>query len=613
MKRHCEFLFFAGFLFFLYGCRRYPEMTLEEIDAYRASSSNSILSRTVSKPFRDEGWKTGVEGGTWNSTISGDPKSFNLLIAERDAATSGILSYMTDSLADYNYVKREWVPRLASFEIRTDEKRGTLDIVYTLRDDIFWSFFADARPRVKITSDDVVFWYNEIYGDEECSSSAYNSRFMEMPDGTVEEITIEKINSRSFVFHFPRIVAEPVLATNMSFGPSFIYKKAKDEGGAAEVKRILTVASDPKLIPSCGKYFLTEYTPGQRIVYERNPYYWEKDSEGKSIVYPERMVCQIVGDSNTGYLLFKQGKIEEYSPAPEQLEDVVDGAENLEDNGYTVFSSGGNMSAGFWSFNQNPRNSSEPCYYWFTKKEFRQAMSCLLNRQRIISQTYRGLAEPKYSFFPSANKFYNENIILQYRFSHEHAQKLLYNCGFSRRADGFLYDDKGQKVEFDLTIVSSNNVYSDIAQIIADECKKEGITVNVRQTDFQRLVEQLTSTYDWQSLMIGLSGGAIFPTQGSNVWVSSGNLHLWNPLQKTPATDWEARIDWLYNEASCIVDDEKAKPYWDEYQSIILEQCPVIYLVRGRSFYSILNRWDLSNVYYDNVGGAETNHVFLRQ
>lgn len=586
---------------------------MEEIDAYRASSSNSILSRTVSKPFRDEGWKTGVEGGTWNSTISGDPKSFNLLIAERDAATSGILSYMTDSLADYNYVKREWVPRLASFEIRTDEKRGTLDIVYTLRDDIFWSFFADARPRVKITSDDVVFWYNEIYGDEECSSSAYNSRFMEMPDGTVEEITIEKINSRSFVFHFPRIVAEPVLATNMSFGPSFIYKKAKDEGGAAEVKRILTVASDPKLIPSCGKYFLTEYTPGQRIVYERNPYYWEKDSEGKSIVYPERMVCQIVGDSNTGYLLFKQGKIEEYSPAPEQLEDVVDGAENLEDNGYTVFSSGGNMSAGFWSFNQNPRNSSEPCYYWFTKKEFRQAMSCLLNRQRIISQTYRGLAEPKYSFFPSANKFYNENIILQYRFSHEHAQKLLYNCGFSRRADGFLYDDKGQKVEFDLTIVSSNNVYSDIAQIIADECKKEGITVNVRQTDFQRLVEQLTSTYDWQSLMIGLSGGAIFPTQGSNVWVSSGNLHLWNPLQKTPATDWEARIDWLYNEASCIVDDEKAKPYWDEYQSIILEQCPVIYLVRGRSFYSILNRWDLSNVYYDNVGGAETNHVFLRQ
>lgn len=613
MKRSYAFLFFAGFLFFLHGCRRYPEMTLEEIDAYRASSSNSILSRTVSKPFTDGLWETGVSGGTWNGTISGDPKSFNLLIAERDAATSGILGYMTDSLADYNYIRREWVPRLASFEIRINEKEETLDIIYTLRNDIFWSFFGNATPRVKVTSDDVVFWYNEIYGDEECGSSAYNSRFMEMPDGTVKEITIEKISERSFVFHFPRIVAEPVLATNMSFGPAFIYKKAKDEGGAAGVKRILTVASDPKSIPSCGKYFLTEYTPGQRIVYERNPDFWEKDSERKSIVYPERMVCQIAGDSNTEYLLFKQGRIEEYSPSPEQLEDVVDGADNLGNKGYTVFSSEGNMSAGFWSFNQNPKNSDEPYYYWFTKKEFRQAMSCLLNRERIISQTYRGLAEPKYTFFPSANKFYNEEIILQYRFSHSHAQKLLADSGFSRSQDGFLYDDKGRKVEFDLTIVSSSNVYSDIAQIIADECKKEGITVNVRQTDFQRLVEQLTSTYDWQTLLIGLSGGSIFPTQGSNVWVSSGNLHLWNPLQKTPATDWEARVDWLYNEASCIVDDDKARPYWDEYQRILLEQCPVIYLVRGRSFYSILNRWDLSNVYYDNVGGAETTRVFLRQ
>ena len=88
---------------------------------------------------------------------------------------------------------------------------------------------------------------------------------------------------------------------------------------------------------------------------------------------------------------------------------------------------------------------------------------------------------------------------------------------------------------------------------------------------------------------------------------------MWNPLQKTPATDWEERIDWLYNEASCIIDEKKAKPYWDEYQRIILEQCPVIYLVRGRSFYALNNRWDMSNVYFDNTGGAETSRVFLRQ
>lgn len=617
MKKRVEFFILKSFILFcsilVLCCKKYPEMTLEEIDAYRAQSSDGILSKTINKPFTDEQWKTGKSGGVWNSTISADPKSFNLLIAERDGATKGILSQMVDSLVDYNYVKREWVPRLASFKIVTNNEKNTLDVIYTLRDDIYWSYYKNRYEKIEITSDDVIFWYDEIYGDEECGSSAYNSRFMEMKDGSEKEITIEKIDKKSFVFHFPRIVAEPLLATNMDFGPAFIYKKAKDEGGVQAVKNLFTVAVDPKEIPSCGKYFLTEYTPGQRLVYERNDDYWEKDSQKKSIVYPEKMICQIVGDNNTEYLLFKQGKLEDYATTPEQLEDVVNSANNLEDTGYTVFSSAGNMSAPFWTFNQNPINSAKPFYKWFTKKEFRQAMSCLLNRERIISQTYRGLAEPKYTFFPSANKYYNEEIILQYRFSHSHAQKLLTAAGFVKKTDGFLYDEDNEKVEFDLTITSSNNIYSDIAQIIVDECKKQGITINVRQTDFQRLVEQLTSTYDWQTLMIGLSGGSIFPTQGSNVWVSSGNLHMWYPLQKTPATEWEKRVDYLYNEASCIVDYEKAKPYWDEYQQIILEQCPVIYLIRGRSFYAINNRWDLSNVYYDNVSGAETSHVYLKQ
>ncbi len=606
-------LFILALLFFVFSCKRYPEMTLEEIEAFKAGSAQGILSKTIDKPYKGEEWKTGKNGGVWNTTLSGDPKSFNLLIAEGDGVTSGILSYLTDSLVDYNLVKKEWTPRLADFKIVTDEKNGTLDVVYTLRDDLYWSYYNNSEPAVKITSDDVVFWYNEIYGDRECASSAYNSRFMTMSDGSEKEITIEKIDERSFVFHFPRIIAEPLLATNMNFGPAFIYKKAKESGGVKAVKQLFTVDVNPRTIPSCGRYFLVQYVPGQRLVYERNESFWEKDEENKSIVYPDKMLCQIVGDQNTSYLLFKQGRIESYSPLPEQLEDVVNNADNSGTQGYSVFSSAGNLDASFWTFNQNPKNKDKKYYKWFTTKEFRQAMSCLLNRERIIKQTYRGLGEPKYSFFNSANRFYNEDIILQYRFSHSHAQKLLESAGFVKKDDGFLYDKDGVKVEFDLTVASSNNIYSDIAQIITDECKKEGITINVRQTDFQRLVEQLMSSYDWQTLLIGLSGGSLFPTQGSNVWLSGGNLHMWNPLQQTPATEWEARVDWLYNEASCIVDAQKAKPYWDEYQQIILEQCPVIYLVRGRSFYALNNRWDFSNFYFDNMNGADTTHLWLKQ
>ena len=612
------------FSFSAFSCTRVPEMTLEEIEAARASLSNTLIERTVHRPqTAGTEFAPGKVGGTWNDAISGDPKSFNLLIAEKDGSTTAVLSPMVQYLADYDIYKREWKPYLASFEIKTDEENDTLDVIYTLRDDIYWTFYENRHERVPVTSDDVIFWYNEIQGDEACGSSSYNRRFMQKADGTEAEVTIEKLSEKSFVFHFPTIIAEPILHTNMDFGPAFLYKPAKEKGGAEAVKNLFTVATDPREIPSCGPYFLVEYTPSQRLVYKRNADYWKKDANGESHYYPEEMISSIVGDNNTSYLLFTQGKLESYSPTPEQLESVVDAAKNklnpdgelLDDSknrtdGYTVFNADGGMNASFWSFNQNPQNKDEPYYKWFTKKEFRQAMSCLLNRERIISQTYRGLGEPTYSFFPKINRYYDDAIMLQYRYSHAHAQTLLAAAGFVKREDGFLYDEDGERVSFDISYTGNATIFSDIAQIITDECKKEGITVTPRPTDFQKLVDQLMSSYDWQSILIGFGGGSVFPTQGSNVWVSDGNLHLWYPLQKTPATDWEARVDELYHTAKRITDYETAKPYWDEYQRIFLEECPIIYLVRSRSFFALSNRWNMTNMYFDNMNGAETSYLW---
>jgi peptide/nickel transport system substrate-binding protein len=188
----------------------------------------------------------------------------------------------------------------------------------------------------------------------------------------------------------------------------------------------------------------------------------------------------------------------------------------------------------------------------------------------------------------------------------------LESIGMKRDLFGTLRDEKKRPVKFDLTIRSESTINSDIASIIMSELSKVGIKVNIRVIDFQKMVEQLFSTFEWQSMLMGLSGANIFPTQGSNVWPSDGNLHLWYPLQESPATEWEARVDYLYNEGAYTLDREKAQVIWDEYQAIILEQCPVIHLLRPRSFSALRNRWDFSNVYYDNLNGFETTHMFLK-
>ncbi len=594
----------------LSGCTRDTEYTEEEIQQLISGNTDILIEETVSKPWQGEQFIPNTQGGTWYDVISADPKSFNLLIAEQDSATAGVIAGLHEYLVDYNYATKEWIPKCAFYDIITDEETQTVSVYYTLRDNLYWSFYG-SETKIPVTSDDVVFWYNEIEGDPAFHSSAYNSQFVILDDGTAAHIDIEKIDNKTFAFHFPRMDSNPLLSTNRTFGPSFIYKKAKEEGGIQAVLDIFNVATDVHSIPSMGRWFIKEYTPGLRIVFSRNPNYWEHDSDGTALPYPDEMICSIIPDPNTQYLLFRQGSLESAGFRPEELDDAVRNSSS-EKHSYTVYRADGSLLVPFWSFNQNPVNKDKPYYRWFTIKEFRQAMSCLLDRDRIISQTYRGLASPKYDFFATANPYYNPDIQLQYRYNISQALSLLKQAGFEQDADGILRDAKGIPVEFDLAIQADAGTLSDMATIVADSCAKVGIKINIRQVDFQKLVQQLTATYDWQSVFIGL-GANYWPTQGSNVWPSGGNLHLWNPLQKTPATEWEARIDYLYNEGSATVDKQMAQKIWDEYQTILLEQCPVIYLVSSQSFIGVRNRWDKSNIYYDNVGGLQTQYTGLQQ
>ena len=587
---------------------RPAEISVEEAQALKVEGLDEILAKTVSKPWRGQDFVPGRLGGTWNSRLREEPKTFNYILAETDGTSSTILEMMCDYFLDYDVVAREWKPRAASAEIRVDEAAGKLTVIYTLRDDLYWSFYNSNR-KVKVTSDDVIFWYNELEGNPELQMSGYNGQFLIMEDGSMAHVDIEKIDDRRFAFHFPRIVAEPLLFTNATIMPRMGYEEALRRGGADAVLDIFNVTTDPKNIPSMGQWFLVEYTPGQRIVYERNPDYWMKDRNGLSVPYYEREVVRIIPDTNTSKLIFLQGDLETYSVRPEDLDEIISKA----GSSYTVFNAEGTLMSPFWTFNQNPQNRNEPWYDWFTKKEFRQAMSCLLNRDRIAAQVYRGLADPMYYIFPEPNPFYNSSITLSYRYNTQRAISLLASIGMTRDRNGVMRDSRGRAVEFDLAIPSDVTIYSDTAAIIMDELSKVGIKINIRVLEFQKMIEMLTRTYDWCSLFMALGGSQIFPSQGSNVWPSTGNLHIWNPLQNSPATDWEARIDYLYNEGSYTINPARAKTYWDEFQQILLEQCPLIYLMRQRNFTALNNRWDMSNVYYDNRNGFELSHVFIKR
>lgn len=173
-----------------------------------------------------------------------------------------------------------------------------------------------------------------------------------------------------------------------------------------------------------------------------------------------------------------------------------------------------------------------------------------------------------------------------------------------------MQDSHGEIIAYDLDVPAENNVANDVANVFADEMKRVGITIRVHAVPFQTMVDGLMKTYDWQSLIIGLTS-SIFPIDGGNVWLSSGNLHLWRPLQSQPATPWEARIDDLYWQGFSELDPVKAKAIWDQYQRIILDQLPLMYIVYPDSFVAYRNSW--GNLRVDTLGAPDMNYVYAKE
>ena len=115
--------------------------------------------------------------------------------------------------------------------------------------------------------------------------------------------------------------------------------------------------------------------------------------------------------------------------------------------------------------------------------------------------------------------------------------------------------------------------------------------IHYQQLEFNSLIQKVSNPpYEWDAILLGLTGG-VEPHFGRNVWHSSGTLHMWYPRQKKPATEWERRVDSLFDVGVKELDVSKRKVIYDEWQQIISDQLPLIYTVLPERIYCISNKF----------------------
>lgn len=546
-------------------------------------------------------------------TTTTDPKTFNYVTSD-DANSGEILGLMYDNLLSTNGLTGELEPGLAeSWEISPDQKR----ITYRLRDGLKWS---DGYP---ITVNDVVFTYNNIIFNEKIPSSSADI-FRIGEQGLFP--TVRKVDDRRVEFIAPEPFAPLLRFAGGSFLPKHALEKyvnATDEAGNSKFLSVWGTDTNPAEIVSSGPYRLKQYRPSERVILERNPYYWRQGASGQAQPYIDQFVFQIVGTDDAALVQFRSGGVDIENITPDYFALV----KREEQRGrFTIYNGGPALTSQYMSFNLNQgRRNGKPLVdpvksRWFNRLEFRQAVAHAIDRPTMINNIYQGLGVPQHSAIYIQSPFYlpPEKGLPTYDYDLARAKELLLKAGFKYDDTGRLMDADGNLVRFSLLTNAGNKIREAMGTQIKQDLAQIGIQVDFQPIAFNTLIGKTSDSLDWEAIILGLSGAGIEPDGGRNVWSPNGRLHFFNqspaagqpPIEGRVVADWEAAVGKLYVQGGQELNDEKRKLIYAEAQKLAQANVPMIFLVNPLALSAVRNR--IEGVRYSALGGALWNLYELK-
>lgn len=508
-----------------------------------------------------------VQGGQLVAAQSSGPKTFNPLLAD-DSDSLTVIGCMQATLIRINRQTQQ--PELDLAQAAAWEPDGrtlTIQLHPELK-------FSDGHP---LTADDVVFTFQVIYDPTLPSSVADILKIGDKP------IQVQKVDDRTVRFIFP----QPTAAAERLFDSVFILPKhiLEPSWRQGNLATAWGLSTPPEHIVTAGPFRLGRYEPGQRTVLVRNPHYGKRDAEGRALPYLDQIELVIIPDKNTQLLKFQQGELDVLSTI--RAEDLQVLEPSVQRTDAVILDLGPSLVAELLWFNLNPgrRTTGQPYVdpvklRWFSRAEFRQAIATAINRAAIVDVVFAGKATPLRGIIsPGEKQWYNPSL-RSYDYNPGEAARLLDGIGLrDHDGDGLRDDGRGHPLKFTLITNAGNVMREKMGLLIQDDLKRIGIDVNVVPVESKTLLDKISSHFDYEACLFSLFGGDTDPNAKANFLLSRGNLHYWYPLQRRPATPWEAEIDELMAKQATTLDQAARRAQFDRIQHILAEQMPVIPLV----------------------------------
>jgi peptide/nickel transport system substrate-binding protein len=239
----------------------------------------------------------------------------------------------------------------------------------------------------------------------------------------------------------------------------------------------------------------------------------------------------------------------------------------------------------FW-FRLKPEAwKNDPRFAFVSKPEFRHAISHAVDREAFAENVFLGAAVPVWGPITPGNRMWFSPNVPRYPHDVNKAKEILKGIGLEdRNGNGVVEDARGNEARF--TVITQRGIgwYERGTTELRNRLAQAGIALEIAPIDNGALIQRLLSS-DYEAMYYRPLSD-IDPAGNMDFWMSSGSGHFWNLEEKTPATEWEARIDALMAEQTSTVDPERRKAIFNDVQRIFAENLPALYFVAPRIYYA---------------------------
>jgi len=447
---------------------------------------------------------------------------------------------------------------LAAYDPDTLELRGLLAEAWQEDPDGLWlrvrirpdARFSDGQP---VTAEDVRWTVQEFIFNPQIEAERSRSTLDMIVDvKVIDERTVEFVFNESLFTNLAYSMGIYVLPKHFyaQFEPSQINQSTGLLMGSGAF-RLASVDPD------------RQWTPGQDVVIVRNDRYWGPRPA------LARMRFKTISNDLASLVAYRNGEGDMLTPTAPQFNQAR-AEPGWEERNWSL--EWVNMRSGYsfiaWQCGPRAGGRLTP----FHDRRVRQAMTMLLDRDRMIRDIYDGLGVvstgPNNPESPTSNP-----EIAPWPYDPVAARALLAEAGWiDRNGDGVLQDENGREFQFELTLAAGGEIVERISSYIRNQCARNGIRCNVRLVDWSIYADLLKSR-DFDALMMGWSASSP-ESDPKQIWHSDSILD-----QGDNFIQWSnADADGLIDEIRRTLDYETRMRLWHQFHAVVHEEQPYTFV-----------------------------------